>query len=51
MERKNVNLTNLQCKELDEVITSLVAKYNTEYMICFGCLNDVKSITSCLPNT
>jgi hypothetical protein len=27
MERKNVNLTNLQCKELDEVITSLVSNY------------------------
>jgi HEPN domain-containing protein len=47
MERKNVNLTNLQCRELDEVITSLVSKYKTEYIFCFSCLNDAKTTTSC----
>ncbi|HZY38379.1 MAG TPA: HEPN domain-containing protein [Mucilaginibacter sp.] len=47
MKRKNVNLTTSQCKELDEVITSLVSKYKTEYIFCFSCLNDAKTTTSC----
>ena len=47
MENKTVKLSNLQCKELDEVITSLVAKYKTDYIFCFSCLNDAKTTTGC----
>jgi len=47
MESKTVKLSNSQCKELDEVITSLVEKYKTEYIFCFGCLNDTKTANSC----
>ena len=47
MENKTVKLSTLQCKELDEVITSLVAKFKTKYIFCFSCLNDAKTTTSC----
>ncbi len=47
MERKNIHLPISQSRELAEIITVLVAKYKTEYMICFGCLNDTKALTSC----
>jgi len=47
MENKTVKLSILQCRELDEVITSLVAKYKTEYIFCFGCVNDSKTASSC----
>ena len=47
MENKTVKLSNLQCKELEEVITSLVAKYKTDYIFCFSCLNDAKTTTGC----
>lgn len=42
MERKQVNVSPLQCRELEEIITPLVSQYQTEYIICFGCLNDAK---------
>jgi HEPN domain-containing protein len=47
MENKTVKLSNLQCKELDKVIISLVEKYKTEYIFCFGCRNNTKSVISC----
>jgi HEPN domain-containing protein len=47
MESKTVKLSTVQCRELEEIITTLVAKYKTEYIICFGCLNDSRSATSC----
>ena len=47
MERKIVSLTASQCRELEEVITSLVSKFKTEYIFCFSCLNDAKTTTSC----
>lgn len=47
MERKLVNISPNQTKDLGEVITSLVTKYKTEFIYCFGCLNDVKSAVSC----
>lgn len=47
MERKNISLSASQYKELDEVIIPLVNKYKTEYIYCFSCLNEAKTITSC----
>lgn len=47
MERKHVNLSPLQWRELQGLITPLVSQYKTEYIICFGCLNDTKATTSC----
>lgn len=36
MERKNLNLSASQCRELEEIITALVSKYKTEYIFCFA---------------
>ncbi|WP_295795920.1 HEPN domain-containing protein [Mucilaginibacter sp.] len=47
MERKHINLSPFQCRELEEIITPLVSQYQTEYILCFGCLNDTKSAASC----
>lgn len=47
MERKNINLSSLQYKELEEIVTLLTGQYKTEYIICFGYLNDVKATSSC----
>ncbi len=47
MERTNINLSSLQYKELEEIITLLTGPYKTEYIICFGSLNDVKATSSC----
>ena len=47
METKNVNLSSLQYRDLNEIITALVGKYQTEYIICFGCKNEEKATSSC----
>src|ERR1035437_4242909 len=47
MERNNVNLSSLQCRELEEIINLLIGQYKTEYVICFGCVNDDKATASC----
>jgi hypothetical protein len=46
-ENKTVKLSALQCRELDEVIASQVAKYKTEYIICLRCLSEAKTTTRC----
>ena len=47
METKNVKLSPLQYRELNEVITGLVGNYQSEYIICFGCKNEEKATSSC----
>lgn len=47
MERNLVILTANQCKQLDEVITSLIGRYEVEYIICFGCVHDTQTALSC----
>jgi HEPN domain-containing protein len=51
MERKNVSLSNVQRRELEEIVNLLIGQYKTEYVICFGCLNDLKETTSCFIET
>ncbi len=40
MEKTTFNLSSAQYLELKEIITSLVAKYEVEYIFCFGCSDE-----------
>lgn len=51
METNAVILGAGQCRQLDEVITSLINQYEVEYIICFGCINHNKTAMSCFAGT
>lgn len=40
MEKNTVNLSSAQSLELKELISSLVTKYEVEYIFCFGCSDE-----------
>jgi uncharacterized protein len=47
MEQQNYFLSAHHFKEIGQIITALVEHYKPMYIICFGCLNDLKTANSC----
>lgn len=47
MENYPLNLTPLQCRELQELVNLLVSRYQPSNIICFGCNHNTKAVSSC----
>ena len=47
MEKNTVNLSRAHCLELKEIISSLVTKYEVEYIFCFGCSDEHYKSVGC----
>lgn len=47
MENNPLNLTPLQCRELQELVNLLVSRYEPSNIICFGFNHNTKAASSC----
>jgi HEPN domain-containing protein len=51
MENHAVILSACQCRQLDDVISSVAGQYQVEHIICFGCVNEGKKAVSCFADS
>jgi len=51
METHAITLPASHYRKLEKIVTALIEKWDTHYIICFGCVEESKATTSCFPGS